>query len=141
MIEEDWLPPREYRPALDRAQDVIARAAVADLRAARAEIIEELGLDSVDQRRWSAVVAASPVLPSPFREAFFRAPTPGSAEPALIIFADHTSKARALGTAHRATRATIAARLTGLCRRPGLHVAYSDLAELREAMNRSEADC
>jgi len=156
MIEEDWLPPREYRTALDRAQDTRARAAVADQRAAntaammrelevqreaRAEIIEELGLDSADQRRWSAVVAASPVLPSPFREAFFHAPTPGSAESALIIFADNASKARAFGAAHRAARATIAARLAGLCRRPGLRVAYTDLAELREAMNRSEDDC
>ena len=155
MIEEDWQPPREYRPALAREHEAAMRMAAAESRAthaaaavqevkarreAREAIIEELGLNNDDQGRWSGVVAASPVLPSPFREALFYAPTPGSTEPAVIIFADVESQTRALGSAHRATRATIAARLAALCRRPGLSVEYIDLPGLREAMNRLDDD-
>jgi len=153
MIEEDWQPPREHRPALAREHEAAMYTSAAESRAthaaaavhevqerreAREAIIEELGLSKDDQRCWSGVVAASPVLPSPFREALFYAPTPGSTEPALIIFAGTESKTRALGAAYRATRATIAARLAALCRRPGLFVEYIDLPGLREAMNRLE---
>ena len=155
MIEEDWRPPREYQSALTREHEAVMRATAAELQATRAAtavqevkvwqeardaIIEELGLHSDDQRRWSGVVAASPVLPSPFREALFYAPIPGSTEPAVIIFADAVSKTRALGATHRATRATIAARLAALYRLPGLYVEYIDLPGLREAMNRPEND-
>lgn len=155
MIEEDWQPPCEYRPALAREHETAMRTAAAESRAtyaaavvrevqerreAREAIIEELGLNIDDQRRWSGMVAASPVLPSLFREALFYAPIPGSTEPAVIIFPGTESKTRALGAAHRATRATIAARLAALCRRPGLSVEYIDLPGLREAMNRLEHD-
>ena len=144
MIEEDWAAPTGYprptgsgelcgseRPATDslcmNEQRQKAGGSV-DARAHQ-ELLERIGLDKADQALWARVAQQSPPLPAPFRTALFHAPR-DEMQTAAVIFPDTASLARALGSAHRATRSTVVARVAALCYAPGSQVHYFDLPTL-----------
>jgi len=145
MIEEDWDAPPGYRTSAERIaaaaararEDALAvrwrearRAEVAARLAEREALLKEFALTETDQRHWVGLVASVPGIPEIFRRALLRPPAPGTAEPAVVILDDHAALDRALGTAHRATRAMIAAYLARLCQRPRLEVVYFDAPTL-----------
>lgn len=153
MIEDDWQPHRDYVSSQERAQAdaahtearavaiVAAQERHAEMQARRAErehMIRELGLDEAQQQQWRGLVAKHPILPSPFHETLFRPPTVGTTEPALVIAMNEERLARLQGSGHRASRATVAARLAILYRNPLLVVVYFSLPALRVAMGLAE---
>jgi hypothetical protein len=141
MIEEDWAPPPGYstkdhrgtsaapmptaidgdRPkTLEWRQTIVAEASQ------HRQVLERVGLAEADQALWARLVQQSPPLPAPFRTALFHAPVRHT-QAAAVIFPDSSGLTRALGPAHAATRAMIAARVAALCYVPGARVVYLDL--------------
>ena len=141
MIEEDWTPPPGYF-ANDRLDNPIApevinidrhasetqtrRQTIVAEATEHRQLLERVGLVEADQALWARLAQQSPPLPTPFRTAFFHAPV-GHTQAAAVIFPDSSSLMRALGPAHAATRATVAARVAALCYSPGARVVYLDL--------------
>jgi len=154
-IEEDWAPPPGYMPPEERATQQATRAAFDRQRtvqrreheAARADENREqrerlmtLGLRAADQAIWGRLAHEGTPLPLLFRQALFHAPA-GNA-PAALIFLERTGAERAASAAQRASRATVAARLTrAYGRSVDIHyLCYDDVVRLIHEADDSPTD-
>jgi len=160
MIEENWVPPRDFVPAAERERRAMAAceaeatrqlhlAAAADRAfvprevgsAERRTTLEALGLREEDQRVWASITSSSRHrLPSIFADALFYPPK-GAPDhtPPVVIFRDREACDRARGAAYVAARREIERRL--LERYPALaaricdairYFVYDDLLALRQ---------
>ncbi len=160
MIEEEWVPPRGFVSAAERARrtDAAREAEAARQRqlaaeAERARALREqaaaeqqsslhaLGLLADDQRVWASITASPCRLPSIFADALFYPPQ-GAPDhtPPVVIFRDQEACDRARGPAYAADRREIERRL--IARYPALaprihndvrYLVYADLLMLRQA--------
>lgn len=128
MIEEDWAPPRDFVPPVERARLATVEQTVEMERAQRQERVREeerrnwaaakseyaallasLGLQAEDQTVWHILVDSPRRLPSVFARALFYAPQEDM--PAAIIFRERADYELVTGAAYAKERVEIEHRI------------------------------
>ena len=128
MVEEDWMPPANFRPATEQARRAALAAAAAEEQRRRDETAREeerrrceeaaaeyaallgsLGLHAEDQAQWRALVESPRRLPTVFCHALFYAPR--ETTPPVVILRHRADQELAMCAGYAKHRAEIERRL------------------------------